>query len=339
MPANSVHVGILGLGRVGASVGLSLRRYSARKDARQQFVVTGYDSRSDVLSTAQQRGALDQASRTPQDAAQGKDIVVIALPYADVEDTFRHIASVLRPDVVLLDVSPLKQASIEWAAQHLPERAHLVGLWPVMNPRYLFDGLDDTEHAAEDLFDGGAMLLTPNKTAITDAVELASDFSIILGSTPHFVDPAEHDGLIAATEGLPALLGIATFYMLRRRHGWNDARRTGNSALGQLTHHLRDTHPEDLRDLLLNNRENMLRSLDELLTVLDAFRDLLARSDRAGLEAAIIDSADAYADWLHKRTSGRWDDAAIPRDSGNDSLVSGLLGGFLARKLRGDNRN
>jgi prephenate dehydrogenase len=333
---NSIQVGILGLGRVGASIGLALARYNARKEATQQFVVSAFDPRSNVLSLAQERGAAKDYARSVLDAVATKDIVIIALPYAEVQAAYRTIAPALRADVVLLDTSPLKLPSLEWANKHLPASIHMIGITPVINPRYLFDGLDDTEHASEDLFDGGAMLLSPDARANRDAVELAADFSSILGASSHFVDPAEHDGVIAATEGLPALLGVAMFSLLQRSQGWNDAQRAGNPALGQLTHHLRDSHPDDLRDLLLLNRENTARHLGDLITLLTAFQGALARNDRDGVEAFIIQAADSYDAWLGKRTSGTWDKRDEPVQGTTGAVMSGLLGGYLSRRIRGD---
>ena len=333
---NTIQVGILGLGRIGASVGLALARYNGRKEANQQFIVSAFDPRSAVVSLAQERGVAKDYARSVHDAVAGKDIVIVALPYAEVQALYRTIASSLRQDVVLLDTSPLKMPSLEWANKHLSTAVHMVGITPILNPNYLFDGLDDTEHAAEDLFDRGAMLLSPSASANRDAVELAADFSTILGANSHFVDPAEHDGMIAATEGLPALLGIATFALLNRSEGWNDAQRAGNPALGQLTHHLRDSHPDDLRDLLLFNRENTMRHLSDLIDVLTAFQSDLARSDRNGLEALIIQSADSYNEWLQRRTSGKWDKREEPVQTTTTAMVSGLLGGYLSRRIRGD---
>lgn len=338
MSVNAIKVAILGLGRVGTSVGLSLNRYSARKDARQRFEVFGFDPRSGIASAAEKIGAIQHVVRSVYDAAAGKDIIVVALPYAEVQTVFREIADALREDSVVLDASPLKRPSLEWATRLLPAHAHLVGVTPIVNPRYLFDGLNDTEHAAADFFDDGFMLVTPSPRAAKAAVELATDFSALLGATPHFVDPDEHDGLMAATEGLPALLGAMTFYMLQRSEGWADARRMGNPAFGQLTHHLVDTHPDDLRDLLLNNRENVARYLGETITVLTSVHELLVRGDREGLEAALVEAYDTYQVWLAKRTSGRWDEksAAVSHEKVSDTLMSGLLGGYLTRRIRGE---
>jgi prephenate dehydrogenase len=332
---SEINVGILGLGRVGASVGLALRRYMKSKDARHTFVITAYDPRQSMIEAAEKRGAADRFVRSPLDAVKDKDVVFVALPFAEVQAVYRTIAPALRGDAVVLDASPLKLPAQEWARKFLPEAVHTVGVTPILNAKYLYYGLDEANYAAEDLFDDGVFLLMPDTRANAEAVQLAADFATILGSTSHFVDPAEHDGLAAAVEGLPALLGVAMFGMLMRSAGWSDARRAGNPALGLLTHHLHDAHPDDLRDLLLQNRENTLHYLNAYIEVLEGFRDTLARNDRAALEESLVSSEETYRDWLLKRASNRWEQRDDSAPAPGIAMMDGLFGSYLGKRLRG----
>jgi prephenate dehydrogenase len=331
----TINVSILGLGLIGTSVGLALKRNNARKDARQQFSIVGFDTDDSSAETARKKGAVDSLARNPADAAANKDIVVLSLPYGEVQGAYRAIGDILRPGTVVLDASPLKLPSIEWADKYLVSEAHMVGITPVLNPTYLFDGADDTDHAAADLFDKGTMLLMPSVKSAKDAVELAAHFSELLGATPRFADPVEHDGWIAAMEGLPALLGLGLFHMLREDEGWDDAQRVGNPSFGRLTHHLYDTHPDDMRDLLLQNRQNIVRQVDQLIETLRTLRGILAENNRAALEEALIESAKAYNEWLLHRQNARWDDNEPGRPQSRDLLMGGLLGGYLSKRLRG----
>ncbi len=330
---STITVSILGLGRVGASIGLALKRYNAGKGAKHRFEVVGIDSRGGVEGAAQKLGAVDSTPRSVVDAARNRDIVVLALPYSEAQAAYRVIGSELRPGAVVLDLSPLKLPSIKWAEAHLPETAYMVGATPILNPKYLFDGLDDVDHAAADLFDGGTFLLMPATNAPKDAVELATDFASVLGASAHFMDAGEHDGVSAATEGLPALLGLAIFRMLEKGDGWGDSQRVTNPAFGRQTHHLDDTHPDDLRDVLYNNRQSLVTYIDELQQTLFELRTVLDKGDRDALEVALVDSAQAYQRWLSRRRRDKWEDSPTVVKPTN-SLMTGMMGGFLSNKLR-----
>ena len=333
--AATIKVGILGLGRVGASMGLALKRYNARKDARQQFDITGYAADNLQNQGLKTVNPVDHTARNLVDAAADKDIVVMALPYRDVAAAYQLIGRDLRAGAVLLDTSPLKLPSQGWAQKYLADEAHMVGVMPVLNAKYLFDGLDDIEHAAADLFDGGSFLLLPSAKAQPDAVELASDFGDLLGMTPLFGDPSEYDVWSAATEGLPAVLGLAAFYGLVRRDGWNDVRKIGNSSFGRLTHHLYDQNPDDLRDLMLNNRDNLVRQIDGTLDTLQVLRDLLVENNQAALEEALIQTMDSYVTWVVHRREGKWDRPEGPEQpTRSDLFMTGMLGSALTKRLK-----
>lgn len=335
--ANTISVTIVGLGRVGASIGLALKRYNSKGNTPHTFEITGIEDRPGVLKDAEKLNAVDKIARNLYSAVENRDIVILTLAYSDVRRTYQAIADALRPGVVVMDFSPLKMPSIEWGKEYLSEEAHMVGMSPVVNPRYLYDGLDDTEHAAEDFFDKGSMLLMPAPNCIREAVELASDFSTLLGSTVHFADPMEYDTLAAATQGLPALLGVTTFYTLSRNAGWNDLQRVTNPPFGRLTHTLFDTHPDDLRDLWLNNRDSTVHYLDTLMDTLQQMRDALARNDQATVESVLAETSDKYSAWINRRHNNKWDqeDQGPKTPSTGETLMSGLMGGLLTRKLRG----
>src|SRR3954464_5810989 len=101
--AATIKVGILGLGRVGASIGLALKRYNARKDARQQFDITGYAADNLQTQAIKTLNPVDHVARSLVDAAADKDIVIMALPYRDVQPAYQLIGHDLRSGAVLLD--------------------------------------------------------------------------------------------------------------------------------------------------------------------------------------------------------------------------------------------
>lgn len=335
-----ISITIIGMGRIGASMGLALKRYNQKPNAQHQFDITAVDDRASVLKEAESLGAFDKSVRNIYDAARDRDIVVFALRYAEVRRTYQVIADGLRPGVVILDTSPLKLPSLKWAQEYLPKEAHLVGITPIVNPQYLFGEPDDTLHAHADYFDKGTMLLMPSATCIREAVELANDFSVLLGASAHFMDAGEHDGLVAATEGLPALLGVVAFNTLAHNPGWGDIQRLINPDFGRLTHHLFDTHPDDLRDTWLNNRASLVNYVDAMIESLEAFRQVIAANDRDSVEAALAEAADGYSAWINRRHNNKWDDEqGVNTPSTGEMLMSGLMGGFLSKRLRGGQKD
>ncbi len=331
-----ISVAIVGLGRVGASVGLALKRYNKRSDARHEFEVIGVEDRAAVQRDAEKIGAVNKTMRNLYDGVRDRDIIVLALPYAEVRRTYQVLGRGVRAGGVVMDFSPLKLPSLGWAKEYLTDEVHMVGLTPIVNPQYLHDGLDETHYAREDYFDNGTMMLMPSPSSIREAVELSSDFSTLLGTKIHFMDPAEHDSLIGATEGLPSVLGALSFYMLTKNPGWEDIQRLTNPNFGRLTHHMFDTHPDDLRDLWLYSQDSLLRYTDEMIEALFSFREALAAKDRDALEALLNDATNEYSMWVNRRYNNKWDEKANPlAASTGQTIMSSLMGSYLANRLGG----
>ena len=331
----TINVAIIGLKRIGGSVGLVLQKYNKSKEARQRFVITGYDPDEREAQKARTNGAVDNTSRNLAAALRDKELVVMALSFHEVEAAYQLAAQDLRKGTVVLDFSPYKQPSVDWAEKLFPKETFLVGITPIVNARYLFDGLDTLEHAVDDYFSGGTILLSPNAGCDKDAVQLASDFAQILGASVRFTDPVEHDSWAVLMEALPAAISLAVFNTIRHQEHWDDVRRVGNPAFGQLTHHLLEMHPDALRDLLLRDRERVARQLDGVIDALTTLRTLLLENDRDALEALLIDTNDDYLQWLGQRRSGDWDGRkTVERESNSTTLMNGLFGSALTKRLK-----
>src|SRR6185369_2339294 len=117
----TISLSILGLDRLGASVGLALRRYNLRKNSTHVFKTVGFDTRPGVTEVAEKLAAAgnvavaDKIARRLGEAVDGQDIVVLTLPYSEVKDTYSRMAAGLRGGAVVLDMSQLIQPSLEWA--------------------------------------------------------------------------------------------------------------------------------------------------------------------------------------------------------------------------------
>lgn len=328
-------VAILGLNRTSASMGLALKRYS-KKGGKHNFNITGYDSNAESLKQAKKLGAIDNTENRITNAVKDVDIIVMNVSYEETERAYKDIRHNLRDGVVILDMSPLKQPSLNWSDTYLSSEQHLIGITPILNPRYLFDSKEVVEQAEEDLFDNSAILLTPSASSVKEAVDLAFNFAAILGSKPRFLDPVEHDTLLSQTIQLPRLLGTILFYNLANQANWDDLKWFTNPAFGALTRPLFDYHPDALRDEFYSNRDVLARMVDEYIDTLSQFRDALREDDSHTVEAVTVSAAETYEQWVNSRYKADWDAVANGPEPKVDNMLQGLIGGKLADKLFGN---
>ena len=328
-------VAILGLDRLGVSIALRLQTY-VEKGGQHDFVLIGYDSREDFEKPARKLKVFDKVERKPYTTVESADLVVMNLPYEDLLAGYELVASSLRDGVVILDTAVIKQPSLRWAAQHLSDEHHIIGFTPVTNADYMLEPQVSPEHAADDYFLESTIYLTPSVTSIREAIDLAVNFSLILGGKPHFLDPVEHDSLTTVTEEIPQLLSVAAYSAAMKHNAWADAQRLTNAPFAVLTRYLLTHHPDALRDEWLANNEALVRALDQLLGTLHEVRDRLAAGDESAIEAFLIDASDDYQEWINKRHKGDWGEQQGSRMQFDNSVTGTLFGGAISKRLFGN---
>lgn len=325
-------IAIVGMGHIGASIGLALR------GQEQSPEVVGYDAEQALARRALKMGALDTAVMRLRAACERASLVILALPTAAVREALQALGLSLSPGCVVTDTAALKLPVLAWAGELLPEHVHFVGGAPVPSPTAIGgappSGLDD---ARADLFKNSLWCLTPRPETDPDAVDIVDQLVQLLGARPLYMDAAEHDGLRAGVEGLPAIIATALLWAVVDTPGWSEMRKVAGYDFAAATGPA--AQPAENQHIAATlNRENTLRRLDGFLAELHRLRDALAAGDGDTLKNAFAKAAADRAQWLQERQRGLWEQrktdwAQIPTPS--EQMERFIFGeGLLARLSR-----
>src|SRR5437764_6777655 len=143
-----MRVGIVGLGLIGGSLGLALRRLNPRVE------VVGVTRRSDAAATARARGAVDDAS-TDLAMLQNADVVVVATPIDQIPGVLDQLAPLAIAGAVITDVASVKRPVRTWV-RRLAEPGLFLGGHPVAGKAQ--SGIEASDAA---IFRGEAWIFTP----------------------------------------------------------------------------------------------------------------------------------------------------------------------------------
>ena len=309
-------VAILGTGLIGSSIGLAL------KAARPQTQISGYDASGDNLRRAQAVKAIDRRASL-RDALPEADVVVISTPVGAMRALFEEIAPLLPVNSLVMDTGSTKASVLQWAAELLPNGVRFVGGHPMA-------GKTETGPDAADakLFQGAVWCMAPLPTVPRDAIDDAVRFVESLGASPYFLDPSEHDGLVASVSHLPYLMSVALIRHLGNERSW---RETASLAAGGFAYstHLTDSDPQMFFDITRTNRENLARRIDLYVNELLALRDAIA-DDSPDLKARFEQARSLHQDWLAGRAQGQASEGENPLPT-TRSMLTGSLFGRLGR--------
>lgn len=298
---------IVGLGTTGTSLGLALRQ------AAKDLTIVGHDKDAAAAAAAHKAGAVQRTEWNLPNACRDASIVILALPLPAIRDTLAAIAADLLEGCLVTDTAPLKVPVLAWAKELLPSHAVFVGGNPV-------GARGQGGEARAGYFRGTTYCLCPDAATQPQAIERAADLAMAVGATPHYIDAAEHDGMMAALEQLPFILAAAVLDVTSSAGAWRDLAGLGGARLGQLLAVMGEA-PSDELATAAANAENVGRWIERMKAALDEMGALLAAGP-AGREAALKRLGDARAAWNRR---GEEPHAPLP-DSGL-SLKHMLLGG------------
>ena len=112
--------------------------------------------------------------------------------------------------------------------------------------------------------------------------------------------------------------------------------RLTNPAFGVLTQHLFHTHPDALRDQWLSNKDNILRSLDDLIQGFQSARERFAEDDSKAIEDMMVGTAETYEKWYNLRYNNEWDKSKQKKVDVTSNFMGSILGGKLTDRFFGN---
>ncbi len=319
---------IIGLGKIGASIGLAL------SGQRGRLTRIGHDRQPETAQKAKARGAIDRLAYNLPAAVAGADVVLLALPADQVRETLAILAADLREDGLILDLSPIKRQAAAWVRELLPPRRHYIGLAPALALESVGPADESLEAARADLFRGGLMAIAAPPGTPGEALELAADLTALLGARPYFADLTELDGVMTAAHLLPQLAAAALVQASVAEPGWGDIRKLAGRPYASATEAaLAPDLPAALCAAVLANRSEALHVLDGLIAALQSLRAAVEEEDAAGLTARLESARQQRQQWGQARRSGLWEaqESGLPDLPRSSEVWKRELGTWLTR--------
>lgn len=293
-------VAIVGLGQIGASIGLALKANGASER------ILGVTRNRSAARTAETLGAVD-AVVPLRSAAKEAQVVFLCLPLGEMHEVVELIAPALKENVVVLDTAPIKGNVLQWMGELLPEGRYYIGLVPTVNA----DLLDSPEHgtggARADLFHRTVMMVIPPRGTPAAVEQLAMNVARLLGAKPMLTDAVEADGIMTTAHLLPQIAAAAVVEASMAPGGWVEARKMAGRPFSSVTGGIADyDDPDSLREAVMSNPQRVVHGLDVLIAALTGLRDDIANASAARLGEKLLQSLRGRQEWLEGRTSASW---------------------------------
>jgi prephenate dehydrogenase len=249
-------VAIVGLGLVGGSVALAIKR-------RWPAVRVAAVDRSSVIETALGLRAIDAGSARLEET-RGAELVVLAAPVLQNVAVLKALPQHLTEPALVTDVGSTKRAMAE-AARALPGHLRFIGGHPLAGL-----SISGVEAARPDLFDGRPWFITGAEAAAEEDVAALEAFVSGLGGLPRHMDPEKHDRVLAYVSHLPQLTVSALMHVVGRHAGAEGLAWAGRGLRD--TTRLASSPASTWQDIVRTNPDHVAEAIDDLIATLQELR-------------------------------------------------------------------
>lgn len=277
-------VTIVGVGLIGASLGLAL------KQAGVVNKVLGVGRTKENLDQALKMGAIDGVVDLVE-ATMQSDVVVLCVPVAQMCAAFEVMEPHLESRTMITDAGSTKGDVILAAKEVLGKKAcQFVPAHPIAG------GAQHGAAAAKaDLFQGKQTIICPLQENSPQDTALITGFWEAVGSEVKEIGVVQHDAIYAAVSHLPHLLSYALMASVVNSEDAEQKLSHIGAGFKDFTR-IAASSPEMWRDICLGNRTAILKELDQYLLIVNHMRKLIAENDGAGLEKLFNKASKARQD-------------------------------------------
>ena len=260
---------IIGVGLIGGSLA---------KDLRGQYPKArffGVDTTPDHITDAIAIGLIDEEGSI--EAMQEADLVVLSIPVDIATTVLPKIIDYIGDNTLVIDMGSTKEAICECVKTH-EKRRNFLACHPIAGTEF-----SGPKAAIEGLYQGKTNIICEVEKTSFKLQEKTLDLFRSIGMRIRYMDPVSHDKHIAYVSHLSHIssfmLGKTVINKEKNERDIFDMAGSGFAS----TVRLAKSNPTTWTSIFKQNRENILETLEEYITNLENFRELMRQEDFTGV--------------------------------------------------------
>ena len=274
-------VGIIGLGLIGGSMAIDLRRKGFAEE------VLGVEAEPVNMAAAEKIGLVDRVVSF-EECVDISDVVVLAVPVGaavrmlpQVLDRYAAMAEDVRAGKVVMDVCSTKEHLARSVKYH-PMRRHYVASHPMAGTEY-----SGPWAAMPGLFDGHACIICDSEESAPKAVRTVENLYMCLNMRTIYMNASNHDVHTAYVSHISHVTSFALALTVLDKE--KDEKHIFDLASGGFssTVRLAKSSPDMWTPILSQNRDNVLHVMDTYIEKMNAFREAIADGDEDKVRSLI----------------------------------------------------
>jgi len=283
---------IFGVGLMGGSLALCFK-------GKPDLHIVGHSKNPASLEKYLSRGVVDEATASLEDAAKDADFIFLCVPVGNLEEYMAELQKLkLKPGCIITDVGSTKASVARYAEEIDWKGAVFIGGHPMAGSER-----SGVEAASSHLYENAFYVLTPGPRVPEEAYDRLVELLRYTKAQIVRVDASQHDEIVGAISHLPHIIAVALVNQIAGYNRDNDLYESLAAGGFRDITRIASSEPAIWRDILLNNRDVMLKLMKDWSKEMDRFVTMLEREDGEGIETE-FGSAREFRSRLPERRKG-----------------------------------
>jgi len=258
------NITIIGLGLLGGSMGLALKK-------RLNLTIYGIDTNPEHISIALKKGLIDKEGSFSE--IHQSDVVILAVPVNLIPNMSLKVLDLVSENTLVFDVGSTKYNLCQRIETH-PKRGNFVAAHPIAGTEF-----SGPEAAFDSLFENKKNIICDASYTDTNILEKALILFKIIGMQTDYMDSKAHDKHIAYVSHLSHIssfmLGKTVMQIEKDEQSIYNMAGSGFES----TVRLAKSSPETWTPIFIENKTNIIKSLEEYIINLQDFKQLLNKNE------------------------------------------------------------
>ena len=262
-------VGIVGLGLIGGSIGLKL------KDLYDNIIIYGYDIDDDSVSYCLKNKIIDV--KFDEEFISELDFLFLAIPVESIKKQLSDYLNKTSDNTLIIDLGSTKFQICNSVENH-QNRKNYLAAHPIAGTEF-----SGPNSAKKDLFNDKVMILCDTEKTDPNLLLDAKKIIKSLGMSIKTMNSKEHDKHIAYVSHLSHISSFMLGKTVMDKEDDDHAIYNMAGSGFESTVRLAKSSPEMWSSIFVENKKNIIESLDEYISNINNFKKLIEISDQKTL--------------------------------------------------------
>jgi prephenate dehydrogenase len=287
------NVAIIGLGLLGASLGMALRGRAYHR--------LGWTRRSEVRNWALENDVIDETCEDIKDLLAKADLTILCLPIPKIMEFIETHADCWKAGAVVSDIGSVKEVIVNCGEKLLaPRGVNFVGSHPMAGTEK-----SGPDAAFESLYVNAEVFVTKTENTSLEALNCVKELWKSIGTKIVELGVCEHDSLVAHTSHISHIMALALTEAVLDCDQETLALRYSGCATGfRDTSRITSSSPSMWREIIENNQSAVLEVVKELGKRYRNLSEIIENKDYDKLEAEFCKGKKLRDDWMEYKNNG-----------------------------------